>query len=740
MKLKQIDSPSHKIKVEYKRKNEGIIVLDESEMAGGNRDFILRYRLAGSEVESGLLLHEREDENFFLLMMEPPKAPKIQQIPPREYVFIVDVSGSMNGFPLNISKRVLEELIGSLRPTDRFNVLLFAGGSQMLSPESLPATTTNIKKALKVIDNQKGGGGTQLLPALKAALKFKKTRNYSRTFVVLTDGYVSVEKEAFDLIRNNLNKANLIAFGIGSSVNRFIIEGMAMVGKSDPFIVTGYRESKKLYEKFKKYVSQPVLTNIQLEAVGVEIYAVEPVSIPDVFANRPIIVYGKYKNTQDGVIRLKGLAGDQAYVQEIPLTQANQENNQALRYLWARNKIKYLSDYGKIDKYGSSSEKIKKQVTNLGLKYNLLTEYTSFIAVDKIVRQNQGTPQKVDQPLPLPQGVSNLAVHGVVKGIVMSEDVKNLSEVVIVGYGKQVKRELTGSVTSVESRNIQETNLLNGLQGTITGVQVISSTGSPGGSAQVRIRGNSSITADNSPLIIIDGVIADNSSSDNGTAGINHSNRLQDLNPDEINSIEVLKGPSATAIFGARASKGVMIITTKEGHWGKAKMEWNSSFSINSVNRLPDLQNSFAQGRPVNGVNTFLTADDQESFSWGPSASSLGLTTYDPYDFWVKGVTLRNSFNISQGKDKWKYYFALGNDFENGIIPNTWLNRTNFNLNYHRQLSHKVNLNFSGFYTHTRGENAFTGASPSGVMRGILSASPTFDNGGGSSGRQVDTA
>lgn len=342
-------------------------------------------------------------------MMQPPKAPKLDQIPPREYVFIVDVSGSMRGFPLDVSKSVLKELIAGLRPTDRFNVMLFESSSQMMSEESLTATPENIKKAFQVIDQQRGGGGTRLLPALKNALAFKETKDFSRSFVVVTDGYVTVEREAFDLIRNSLNQANLFAFGIGSSVNRYLIEGMARAGMGEPFIVTQESEAKSVGERFRRYVQTPVLTNIQLDYGTFQAYDVEPLSIPDVFAERPIIVYGKYKGQPQGKITLKGLSGKQTYTQSVFVNQANRENNQALRYLWARKRIQTLDDYTNLA-YNNDKQKIQAEVTKLGLKYNLLTQYTSFIAIDPEARNKEGDQTTVKQPLPLPQGVPNTAV------------------------------------------------------------------------------------------------------------------------------------------------------------------------------------------------------------------------------------------------------------------------------------------------------------------------------------------
>jgi len=407
--IQEISCATHNVDIRYKGSKFASIQLNSSEKSGGNRDFILKYRLSGGQIETGLLLSKGEKENFFLLMLQPPKRIKEDQIPPREYMFIVDVSGSMNGFPLNISKKLLKDLIGHLRPSDRFNVLLFAGGSTVMAERSLPATRQNINHAINVIDRQRGGGGTRLLPALKKALSLQGTEGYSRNFVIVTDGYVSVEKEAFDLIRNNLGHANMFAFGIGSSVNRHLIEGMARVGMGEPFIITRPDEAQQKATKFRKLIESPVLTGITVDFDKFKAYDIEPPSIPDVMAQRPVILFGKWRGEPQGNIVVKGIAGDRTYRKKVNVAKIKpSKTNTALRYLWARHRIALLSDYNRL----SPDDERVKEVTNLGLTYNLLTQYTSFVAIDTQIRLINGQAQTVKQPLPLPQGVSDYAVGG----------------------------------------------------------------------------------------------------------------------------------------------------------------------------------------------------------------------------------------------------------------------------------------------------------------------------------------
>ncbi len=410
MPIQQVASSSHKVSVNYESPSLATVRLDPSEKSGGNRDFILKYRLAGGKIESGLLLYKGEKENFFLLMVQPPERVTAAHIPPREYVFIVDVSGSMRGFPLDISKQLLKDLIGNLRPTDKFNVLLFAGDSRTLSEQSLPATPENIGQAITFMEQQRGGGGTELLPALQHALGMKGTEGYSRLFVIVTDGYVRVEKAAFDLIRNNLGTANMFAFGIGSSVNRHLIEGMARVGMGEPLVITKPVEAPGKASAFREYIQSPVLTRAKADFGQFDVHDVEPPGIPDVLAERPVIIFGKWRGEAKGKIRLTGLTGDRKYEQTVDVGQSSpMEANAALPYLWARHKIALLSDYGQVQ---PGDESIKAEVTRLGLTYNLLTAYTSFVAIDSLIRAKDGKATTVRQPLPLPQGVPGSAVGG----------------------------------------------------------------------------------------------------------------------------------------------------------------------------------------------------------------------------------------------------------------------------------------------------------------------------------------
>jgi Ca-activated chloride channel family protein len=433
--IQNVACTSHKVDIHYDGPSRASIKLDPLDKKGGNRDFILQYKLAGGKVQSGVVLFEGEKENFFLLMLQPPKQVSVSQIPPREYIFLVDVSGSMHGFPLDISKKLLKDLIGNLRPTDRFNVLLFSGGSSLMSEQSLPATSENIHHAINLIERQRGGGGTELLPALKRALSLTRSEGYSRSVVIATDGYVMVEEEVFDLIRKNLGDANMFTFGIGSSVNRHLLEGMARVGMGEPFVISKPEETREKATSFRKMIESPVLTKIKVDFGKFNVYDVEPLSIPDVFAERPVIIFGKWRGKPGGEITLHGITISAPYANKIEMRKERPlKSNSALQYLWARHRITLLSDYNSLRQ---DPDRIK-EVTQLGLTYNLLTAYTSFVAIDNEVRVTNDQAVTVKQPLPLPEGVSDYAVG---RGMVAQKAMSPLAAFRSMAVDKSLVRE-----------------------------------------------------------------------------------------------------------------------------------------------------------------------------------------------------------------------------------------------------------------------------------------------------------
>ena len=406
--VKEIASRSHEVRIDGGDGGAATVTL-KTGVAGNDRDFLLDYRLAGDRVEAGLMLFRGESENFFLALVEPPNVIPAAQINPRDYIFVVDISGSMHGYPLETSKALLERLIGSLRPSDTFNVMLFSGSNRTLAPASVPATRANIDRALQTIRQMGGGGSTEIVPALRRVAALPKAPDVSRSVIVVTDGYVTVESEVFQLVRRNLGQANLFAFGIGSSVNRHLIEGLARAGQGEAFIVTKPEEAAAQAERLRRMIESPVLTQIKAQVEGLDTYDTLPAQLPDLLGGRPVVVYGKFRGTPQPGARLviEGRSAEGAWRGEASVQGRDDQGSPALRYLWARQRIAMLSDQEALE--GGNAQ--KEAITALGLQYSLLTQYTSFIAVDHVVRNpNPALSTTVKQPSAMPAGVSNLAI------------------------------------------------------------------------------------------------------------------------------------------------------------------------------------------------------------------------------------------------------------------------------------------------------------------------------------------
>jgi Ca-activated chloride channel family protein len=309
----------------------------------------------------------------------------------------------MSGFPLDTARSLIGKLLAGLGPKDHFNIVFFAGGSAVLAPESLPMTPANVKLAEDMLAKAVGGGGTELLPALERALAMPINEGVSRSLVLITDGYISAEDAAFRLVDDHLGDSNLYVFGIGSSVNRFLLEGLAKVGRAEAFVVTSEGDAKRESERFRQYVSAPVLTDISVTGRNVEIYDVEPRTQPDLLADRPVLVLGKYRHSKwNAAVELTGVSGTGKQQWRFELDDTSRDRS--LPVLWARKRLERLYVFP------NAATESRDEIRAIGLKYSLLTSATSFVGVDEQLPTGDGPATDVTQPQPLPAGVSDSAV------------------------------------------------------------------------------------------------------------------------------------------------------------------------------------------------------------------------------------------------------------------------------------------------------------------------------------------
>ncbi len=362
------------------------------------------------------------------------------------------------------------------------------------------------------------------------------------------------------------------------------------------------------------------------------------------------------------------------------------------------------------------------------------------------------------------------AITGDIVNIEMASDVVGINEVVVTAIGIQKETKALGySVQKVGGDDIvrsNNTNLVNSIGGKVSGVQVTNSSGTAGGSSFITIRGMASLTRNNQPLFVVDGIPIDNSMNYSGnpddgrnnlTDGVAYSNRAIDINPDDIAEMAILKGGAATALYGIRAANGVVMITTKSGQKSEGRsiqVNLNSTVQFDKVNQFPEMQYKYAQG--LGGDYAGADGPWWKMFSWGPDVSTLeydgdtdykwdprgrlvpkgtgnGMPaqTFDKKDFFETGLTVNNSVSFSGGTQYSSFYFSVANSHADGIVPENTYDKTSFNFSGDFDLTDKLNIAAKANYIHSGGTRIQQGSNLSGIMLGLMRTATTFDNAAG---------
>ncbi|MGH9971665.1 MAG: VIT and vWA domain-containing protein [Pyrinomonadaceae bacterium] len=410
--IDSLASKSHQIDMERNDPARAHVRLKNSSVIP-NKDFILKYDVAGKSISDALLTHRDEKGGFFTLILQPPERVTVEDVTPKELVFVLDTSGSMSGFPIEKAKETMKLALDSLYPADTFNLITFAGDTRVLFPEPVSANRENLKKAQAFLSASSGSGGTEMMNAIKASLDPSDSQKHVRIVCFMTDGYVGNEMEIISEVQKHPN-ARVFAFGIGSSVNRFLLDRMAEEGRGEVEYVALNDDGSAAARRFHERVRNPLLTDISLEWNGLPVADVYPRRIPDLFGAKPVVLTGRYTAPGSGVIRLKGKMSGRDFVREIPVDlPGSQSQHDVLSSLWARSRIDDLmsQDYSGMQQ-GSMRPELKETITNLGLEYRLMTQFTSFVAVEEMIVTDGGTPRRIDVPVEVPEGVSRSGVFG----------------------------------------------------------------------------------------------------------------------------------------------------------------------------------------------------------------------------------------------------------------------------------------------------------------------------------------
>lgn len=401
--LQNVSSNTHRIEADWfsaaqtkvRLKNEGEIP---------NRDFVLKYKTAGQKMEDAVLAYKNGNDGFFTLILQPPDKVFPADTTPKEIVFVLDTSGSMNGFPIEKAKEAMRLTLDNLNPNDTFNLITFAGETRILFDRPVPATRANLAKAQKLLNDVDSDGGTEMMKAIRAALEPTDSNFHVRIVSFMTDGQVGNEAEIIAEVQKHPN-ARVFGFGIGSSVNHYLLDEISLEGRGEVEYVGLNDDGSAAARRFYERIRNPLLTDISLEFQGIETADVLPQMIPDVFDAKPVAVIGRYASGGEGKIVLHGKMQGQIFNREIAVSFPEQSNeNDVLATLWARKKIADLTrrDYAGQQK-NEMDEKLQAAITSLGLRYKILTPFTSFVAVDEQPVTDGSETKTVEVPVALPE-------------------------------------------------------------------------------------------------------------------------------------------------------------------------------------------------------------------------------------------------------------------------------------------------------------------------------------------------
>lgn len=404
--------PTHK--VVSRRPADGTLRLTLAEAKSiPNRDFVLRYRVAGAEPRSVLYLSgatDEQTEGYFSLVVQPPSLNVEQLVGRREIIFVVDISGSMLGVPISLCKMAMREALRGLRPVDTFNIITFANGTQQLFDHPRPANDVGLRQAFDFVSGMRAGGGTHIDNAVTAALSPDVEQGRHRYVFFLTDGYVSIEREVFAASQQLIaaleargQRARVFGFGVGSSVNRNLLEGIARAGKGLTVYATNREHPARAVNQFYRYIDRSVLRDVTVDWGDLGQSEVYPGELPDLFASHAMIIHGRYQRPPSRPVRVRGQAGGREVVipVEVRSARVKGQTHSVMGALWARTKVTDLEEV----LWYSRDQEVEEQITKLGLDFNLVTRFTSLVAVDLSRRVGQGDPRRVVQPVDAPEGV-----------------------------------------------------------------------------------------------------------------------------------------------------------------------------------------------------------------------------------------------------------------------------------------------------------------------------------------------
>lgn len=374
--VEELSSISHRMQV---TRGDGVhdITLDPADRVP-NKDFILRWRVAGPAKRAAVLATGGSGGTFALMVM--PQAREVQAAPvPKEMVFVIDTSCSMAGPPLDAAKRAMRSAMEQMNPDDTFMLIDFADRASSFHDTPLPNTPQHVGRAIAYLAALPASGGTNQLQGLLRALQLPRDQKRLREVLLMTDGFIGNETQIFAAAEQNLGHARIFGFGIGSSVNHYLLSRLSQVGRGFYQYVRPDEDAELAVERFVRRIERPMLTDLSVEWSGVEVFDVLPRKVPDLFDAQPVVLVGRYKEPGKGTVTLRGMRNDGPEELQVAFElPARGGAAPGLQSLWARARIEELD----MMQHAVELPEIVRQIETLGLEHHLVTKYTSFVAVD----------------------------------------------------------------------------------------------------------------------------------------------------------------------------------------------------------------------------------------------------------------------------------------------------------------------------------------------------------------------
>ncbi len=407
--IETLDCPSHAVDVERPSPERATVRLGALDRIP-NRDFVLRWRVAGNRIKAGMMAHRDERGGFFSLMLFPPD--DLARLPrqPMEVVFVLDCSGSMSGEPLAKARHAIERALKRLREEDTFQIIRFSVAASQLGPQPLIATPANVGRGLAYLESLESNGGTMMIRGIRAALELPPDPLRQRVVAFMTDGFIGNELEIFAEVQGKIGDARIFSFGVGSSVNRYLLDGLARLGRGAVAYVGLDESSARAVDLFFERISHPALTDIELEWEGATASDVYPRRVPDLLVGRPVILTGRLDGLEDGRpirVRVRGRAGDGEREFTVDAGTAA-DRHPAIPVVWARQRIAVLMDSLAHPSTRESQDGIAEvtaSIRHVALEHGLLSAFTAFVAVDSLTRTAGDHGVTVQVPVPVPHGV-----------------------------------------------------------------------------------------------------------------------------------------------------------------------------------------------------------------------------------------------------------------------------------------------------------------------------------------------